>query len=983
MTSIDLQETNRLLAQHYGMDGELTELPSEWGGTYRVRTKSQTYLLKIAPPAVEEERTNLEVAALKHLGALERDYAVPTIVADLQGRDLVSTDRGLMRLYHWVDGRLWHTVNPIGDQLMLDLGSKLGAISRDLQSFTSQRSDGSFAWAPWNLLLQDDNVPLFTGEHADILHRVFEDFKSTYLPVAELLPQQMTYNDGNDHNLIVSQNLKDLEFIGFIDFGDMEYGPAVGDLAVCLAYVMMGSKDPVHRACQVITGFQSVRALSEDELRVLYPLIRARLALTVIHARKRQERDASNAYWQISAEPAWQLLSQLDQYNSHLALCRMRHAAGYEPSPTSAQLRAFLRENRDDIYPVLGFDLAMEKVAVFDWSVSSLNMGGFDAIADVAASTNACFAEMTRQEVRVGVGRYNEPRAVYTTDEYAIPSDIGPQMRTVHIGIDLFMPAGTPLYAPFDGEVFTVVNDSGDKEYGPLVILKHELPDAPTFYTLYGHNDLATLQLWNRGDSVKQGDLIAYMGDYPVNGNWVPHSHFQIITDMLDYKDDFPGVVLPSQREVWLSMCPDPNLILGVQHPGMLVQQPAPEELLVKRSTTIPNNLSVAQMHIVRGWKTRLYAADGTSYLDTRNNIAHVGHEHPLVVKAGQEQMAVLNTNSRYLHAARTELAERLLATLPDNLSRIVFVNSGSEANDLALRIARNKTQVDDTLIMWQGYHGHTQSCIDVSHYKFAGKGGGGKKAHVHLLPEIENDSTDYRTYLSMVPAVPLTFIHESLPGCAGQIVPPVDYFSRIYSVVHGHGGVCIADEVQTGLGRVGSHYWSFERFDIEPDIVTIGKPLGNGHPVAAVAMSEDLANSFDNGMEFFSSFGGNPVSCRVALAVMDVIEQEELMARAMVLGEQWKSLLTNLKDNTLAISDVRGYGLFIGIEFASTAEKRPGEVAQYIQSRLLDYRILTSLDGPHENVLKLKPPMSVNEQEIQYFMNCLTSVVNEDFITK
>ena len=225
--------------------------------------------------------------------------------------------------------------------------------------------------------------------------------------------------------------------------------------------------------------------------------------------------------------------------------------------------------------------------------------------------------------------------------------------------------------------------------------------------------------------------------------------------------------------------------------------------------------------------------------------------------------------------------------------------------------------------------------------------------------------------------------MHEALPSCAGQIVPPVDYFAALYDIIHAHGGCCIADEVQTGIGRVGSKFWSFELYNIMPDIVTIGKPLGNGHPVAAVITSEEVAQSFDTGMEFFSSFGGNPVSCAIANAVLDVMERENLKEHAHKTGAYWMRSLKDLAANQPVVHNVRGHGLFIGIDLRLPDNTPATAIAAYIERRMFEHRILLSLDGPGSNVIKIKPPMCITQSQVDYFLEIFAKVLDEDFVAR
>ena len=383
-------------------------------------------------------------------------------------------------------------------------------------------------------------------------------------------------------------------------------------------------------------------------------------------------------------------------------------------------------------------------------------------------------------------------------------------------------------------------------------------------------------------------------------------------------------------------------------------------------------------LHIVRGVMQYLIEADGRRYLDCVNNVAHVGHAHPDVVRAGQRQMAALNTNTRYLHEAMLEYAERLTATLPEPLKVCYFVNSGSEANELAIRMARAFSGERDMIVVDVGYHGNTTTLVDVSPYKFNGPGGTGAPDWVHVVPMPDTYRGAFRDdephagmkYAQAVREAvgrirkagrrPAAFLAESILSCGGQVPLPAGYLAEAYRHVRAAGGVCIADEVQVGLGRVGSHWWGFEEHGVVPDIVTMGKPLGNGHPLGAVVTTRDVAARFTNGMEYFSTFGGNPVSCVIGLEVMAVIEREGLRENALRTGDYLMGRLRELGDRHALIGDVRGSGLFIGIELVSDREKRTpaGREAAHIANRMRELGVLVSTDGPDHNVLKIKPPL-------------------------
>jgi 4-aminobutyrate aminotransferase-like enzyme/Ser/Thr protein kinase RdoA (MazF antagonist) len=422
---------------------------------------------------------------------------------------------------------------------------------------------------------------------------------------------------------------------------------------------------------------------------------------------------------------------------------------------------------------------------------------------------------------------------------------------------------------------------------------------------------------------------------------------------------------------------------------------------LTARRQLLAPNLSLAYkapLKIVRGSMQYLYNEAGRQYLDAYNNVAHVGHCHPQVVKAGQNQMAVLNTNTRYLHDLIVRYAARLTATLPESLSVCFFVNSGSEANELALRLARAHSKGRDLIVLDQAYHGNTTTLIDISPYKHDGPGGAGAPAWVHKVPLPDvyrgpyraNDPDAAEKYAQHVVEViaRLTqeglglagFIAESMPSVAGQIVFPNNYLTKVYQAVRKAGGVCIADEVQTGYGRVGTHFWGFESQGVVPDIVVLGKPIGNGHPIGAVITTPQIASSFANGMEFFSTFGGNTVSCAIGLAVLDVVLNENLQAHALHVGGRILEGLRGLMNTYKIIGDVRGTGFFLGVELVRNRETLApaASEADFIVNRMHDLGILTGTDGPFHNVIKIRPPLPFSPADADRLVSTLEAILAE-----
>ncbi|HPE57611.1 MAG TPA: aminotransferase class III-fold pyridoxal phosphate-dependent enzyme [Bacteroidales bacterium] len=384
-----------------------------------------------------------------------------------------------------------------------------------------------------------------------------------------------------------------------------------------------------------------------------------------------------------------------------------------------------------------------------------------------------------------------------------------------------------------------------------------------------------------------------------------------------------------------------------------------------------------------------MFDADGNTYLDAYNNIPHVGHQHPRVVEAGLRQMAMLNTNTRYIYDQLASYAEKLLAKFPEPLNKVFFVNSGSEASDLAIRIAHNFTNNSRVAVLEHGYHGNTRMGINISHYKFGGKGGRGPKNFITTLPlpdeyrgaQQNGDRSVGEAYaheaVSMLDKTgdPLAaFIAEPIVGCGGQVPLAEGYLKALYPEIRKRGGLCISDEVQTGFGRMGSHFWGFEMHGVVPDMVVLGKPMGNGHPMGAVVTTDEIADAFNNGMEFFSSFGGNPVSCAIGMAVLDVIEEEQLQQNALKTGNYFMDELRKLQKEFRQIGDVRGSGLFIGIDLVTDPQSREPntQLAQYLKNKLRESFILVSTDGPYDNVIKMKPPLCFGKGDVAQVLEAI-----------
>ena len=388
----------------------------------------------------------------------------------------------------------------------------------------------------------------------------------------------------------------------------------------------------------------------------------------------------------------------------------------------------------------------------------------------------------------------------------------------------------------------------------------------------------------------------------------------------------------------------------------------------------------------IRGRGCSIFEPDGTEYLDCANNVAGCGHSHPTVVAAGVAELQNIQTNGRFLHPLREKLVKRLLATLPAEIDTLYLTNSGSEANDLALRMAREFSTApnpEDVICLDAAYHGHTQAIVNISPYKWRqctnGRQAEYHKEGVHVVSVPDTFRGPYRSGLEYADEVKQivsatggvgAFIHESIMGCGGMIVMPDGYLPEVYKTVRDAGGLVIADEVQTGFGRAGNHFWQFQEYGVVPDIVTMGKPMGNGYPVAAVAVRREVAEAFaSTGIEYFNTYGGNSVACAIVNGVLDAIEQGGLQNNAKVVGDYLADRLNKLKNKLKGgagdwVGDVRGHGLFRGIEFVQKQTQAAGplvpheKLCRFVVDYLKYERVIVSRDGPDGNVIKIKPPL-------------------------
>ena len=1000
----------RLAHEIYGLEASARALPGEYDENFHlIAAQGRAFVLKVMHPAREPSFIDLQSKALVHLAARAPQLPLPRVLPNRNGELFSETtaadgSKRLVWLLTFLKGTVLAKARPHAPELLRDLGRLLGEMDAALQSFEHPAAHRELKWDSSRAAWIKEYIPEIAGAARQALvERFLALYRAEAVARMPRLRRSVIYGDANDYNVLVSDPWPQPRKIsGVIDFGDMHHGLTVSEPAIAAAYAILGESDPLRAAAEVVAGYHSVFSLEEEEVAALFPLLAARLAVSVTNSADRKKVKPGDAYVTVSEEPAWHALEQLAKIHPRFAHYTLRAACGMTPVPKAEKIEGWLKADGKSAAPILDVDLWREPSLVFDLGVGSLLLGADPGASETPLLGETISSEMSRAGVRVGVGRYNEARPLYRSPHFGSVDNPTAERRTIHLGIDLFVEPGTAVKAPLDGVVHVLANNPAPQDYGPLVILRHQTSDREEFFTLYGHLGQETLRGLKVGQRISGGQAFGRVGTSRENGGWPPHVHFQIILDLLNLGAAFPGVAYASERAVWTGLSPDPNLLLGIPEDHFPAEERQAQEALEKRRVLLGKNLSLCYerpLKIVRGWMQYLYDDTGRAYLDVYNNVPLVGHSHPRVVRAVREQVALINTNTRYLHDNVIRYAERLTEKLPQPLRVCFFVNSGSEANELALRLARAHTGREDVIVLEHAYHGHTNTLVDISPYKFNGPGGQGKKPWVHVAPLADDYRGRYRRadreagarYAGHVREIlehtrgegrdVALFIAESLPSVGGQIVFPPGYLQEVYRHVRAAGAVSVADEVQVGFGRLGTHFWGFETQGVVPDIVVLGKPIGNAFPLAAVVTTREIAASFANGMEFFSTFGGNPVAAAAGLAVLDVLRDEKLQEHALRVGTYLKNRLQELQQRHALVGDVRGSGLFLGVDLVlkqTTREPAPLEAA-YVVNRLRECGILTGTDGPHHNVIKLRPPLVFTEKDADLFVGTLGVILEED----
>jgi 4-aminobutyrate aminotransferase-like enzyme/Ser/Thr protein kinase RdoA (MazF antagonist) len=958
-----------ILDRHWGITADrVVDLGSYEDQNLRVEAGAERYVLKIAGPSDARPPLEAEHDALAAAAALE--LSTPSPVPARDGSQTVEVDGHRVRLLSWVEGLPLSRVAHLDDPTLRALGALAAASSAALADAGSGREPVASKWDPRLAaeVIDDvltDDLGLAEDERELLLGAVVPLRALAQRSDAELPALQTIHGDITDYNVMVrGDGPGRLRISGLIDFGDSTRTWRIAELAsVCVAVICRELDEPLHALLAVVAGYQELAPLDAVELDALWPLILGRAAASAALSARQLRLTPDSEYTVAQHAGDRRAMGTLIELPPGLPEAAIRVCCGHEAVPNDPL--AELLSGGTELLPVLAAPSgrratghAGADAVALDLSVATdeLHDGAWADPRAVAAVVHARHATL---------GRWGEVRLTAAGG----PGEVAPV--TLHLGADLFAPAGTGVRAPLAGTVVGVA----ERE------LTLEL-SAGRGLRLSGIEVIA-----RAGGAVTAGAVVGRVAERTDDGS--PHVHVQLTT-----APGQPGLGDPRLRDAWLALCPDPSPLVG--HDVAAPPPPDAAADVVRRGSVLAGaqELYYAQpMEIVRGSRQYLYDAHARPYLDMINNIAVVGHSHPRVAAAAARQFRLLNTNSRFLYDSMAEFAARLSELLPAELDRVFLVNSGSEACDLALQLARVYTGRQDVVALHGAYHGWTSAMFEACTGPDNPVWRQTKPSFVHVAAQPDpyrgafgDDPAGYVGAVASACAAAASsggvaaFISEPLLGNQGAVEPPYGFLAGAYEAVREAGGVCIADEVQVGYGRTGESFWAFEHEGVTPDIVAVAKATGNGHPLGVVICRAEIADALGRRAAFFSSTGGGPVSCEVGLAVLDAIADEGLQGNAAGVGAALKRSLTALAGEHALIGAVHGRGLYQGVDLVLDRDTREPAVAQarWICERMRELGVIVQPTGDHGNVLKVKPPLCITESDAELFVVALDRALRE-----
>ena len=953
---MDADRAQSLVADLWGLrEAAVRELGSHQDRNFLITAGGVPHVLKVANSAVADEALDAQNAAMLALAGSPLRSPMPIAARTGSLResvDLAGT-RHSVRLLSYVRGTPMSGFAYLAPSTARLLGALAGQVGAALAEFDHP---GCHQPTQWDLR-GSDRVVLDLVAAADPplrlrIQTLSDAAHHALRPVAEDLPHQAVHGDITDFNVVAELDPAGRPRpIGVIDFGDLTHSWRAAEAAITICALL--GKDPgrpLRVAEDTLVGFMSEQPLTALEVDAIWPMVATRACAGLVSTLHQMASEPTNEYLHENLAVDRQVFEIVTGIPMDLGTLAMRRAAGLlGPAPE-------IRAGDAPILPEVG------AADVLDLSPTSplLDAGAWLEPARIRSAVRAELQAAPGASI-VAYGEFHLHRsAANSLDEPA----------TCHMGVDVITACGTRAVAPWSGAIA-----AADPWQTRLVG-----PDGWDL-VLHGARPLRAV-----GAQVSAGTPIA-----EVTSSRDPalpdHVHVQVLPTNIDGPTHVPA----STASLWRHLSPDPSALLG-RTP--LAPGPAPADLLARRSSV----LAAVQKHyweappqIERGWQHHLVDTTGRVYLDGINNVTVLGHSHPAVADAVSRQLRTLNTNSRFHYEAQVEFAEMLVATMPAGLDRVFLLATGSETVDLALRLARVHTRARDTIALRTAYHGWTTASDEVSSALMDNpRALETRPDWIHLAepPNLYRGphtgpqagtryADDVRRILAELAArgrTPAAFICETLNGNAGGIELPDDYLAQVYADVRAAGGVVIADEVQVGYGRLGSHFWGFEMAGVVPDIVCLAKATGNGYPVSAVVCTQDIAESFAVEGSLFASMGGTPAGAAAAIATLRTLDAEDLMGNAARMGARLRTGLEALVSRHAMAGAVHGRGLYLGLELVTDPDTRTPatQATDALCERLLDLGVVMAATGDHMNVLKIKPPLCIDSAGVDFLLEAL-----------
>ncbi|BBY61037.1 aminotransferase [Mycolicibacterium sarraceniae] len=944
----------------FGLDAHVTPLGSQQDANFLLNTPDGDPIgvLKIANPAFSRIELEAQDAAAAHIRQIEPDVRTATNV-NLAGVAAIAElrrDDGTVlhpRIIAHLDGGTMTGERYLTPARSAALGALAGRTVRALAGFDHPGVDRVLQW---DLRHAQRTVEVLAPHITDTARRetVEAAAAAAWQLVADLsddLPVQVIHGDLTDDNVVCGSPDSGSFPDGIIDLGDLTRSWTVGELAIAVSSLLRHAGGEPAATVGAIAAFHAVRPLAPAEIDALWPLVVLRAAVLVVSGIHQATIDADNDYATSAVEWEWRIFERAVEVPSEVMTAQIRAAlgAGHAKDPLAVE-------------GLLIGGLEPGSVTRLDLSAES------DAMDCGRWLTAGCEEDLVAEALADGaaavVTTFGQPRLTRS-----VP--LSPQSAaTVGTGVDLWPGSPLPITAPWSGALDAVSADS--------------LTLTGTAGSLELRGALQVSGQLQPGQSVSAGTALGTIEGHV----WLQSRRQPELA--------VPDFVRAEYAAGWLSLVDDPGVLLGL---APVTPSDGDGEALWRRRTdsfaSVQEHYYLNPPRIERGWREHMLSNDARSYLDMVNNVAILGHGHPVLADAVARQWRRLNTNSRFNYGAVVELSERLAATLPEPLDTVFLVNSGSEAVDLALRLAMATTGRHDVVAVAEAYHGWTYATDAISTSVADNPNAlATRPGWVHTVPSPnsyrgEHRGADAARYAPEAVAVieglaaqgkpPAAFICEPFYGNAGGMALPDGYLQAVYAAVRAAGGLAIADEVQVGYGRTGRSFWSFQQQDVVPDVVTVAKAMGNGQPLGAVITTREIAEKYRTQGYFFSSAGGSPVSCVVGLTVLDVVESEGLQHNALTVGEHLKTRIEELATRHELIGTVHGSGLYMGVELVrdrATLEPAVEETAA-ICERLRELGVIVQPTGDRQNVLKVKPPMCITAESADYFADMLDRVLS------